>query len=168
MASDGELKPPFFGHNQIKEKQKERRGSDSDLVRNNKKYSDNSGALLDDKKRRFSQTDQIEFDQPLVVGSTNVGTVTSIPQKPRKEKMKIRDVFRKEATKIKNLYKIGTDKLQHKVVSLPVASDMNMEAKFKQGLMEGIVEKTVVKLPHRTDAETTRADSNVCIFSYVS
>lgn len=165
MAQDSDLKSKFFVHNHFKEKQKERRGSDSDLVRNNKKYSDASGVLgFDEKKRRFSQAEQIELDQPAVVGSTNVGTITNLPQKPRKDKVKVRDVFRKETSKIKNFCKMttttaGDNKTQNKVVSLPVAGDMNMEAKFKQGLLEGN-EKTVVRQPHRTDTDAIRLETN--------
>lgn len=162
MAQDSDLKSKFFVHNHFKEKQKERRGSDSDLVRNNKKSSDASSVLgFDEKKRRFSQAEQIELDQPAVVGSTNVGTITNLPQKPRKDKMKVRDVFRKEASKIKNFCKTtgGDNKTQNKVVSLPVAGEMNMEAKFKQGLLEGN-EKTVVRQPHRTDTDAIRLETS--------
>lgn len=161
LAQEGELKSKFFIHNHFKEKQKERRGSDSDLVRNNKKYSDNCGVIFDEKKRRLSQVEQIEHDQPSVVGSTNVGTITGLPQKPRKDKVKIRDVFKKDLSKTKNFCKLAGDKVQSKVVSLPVAGDMNMEAKFKQGLLEGNVEKNVVvRSHHRTDVSNALSENN--------
>lgn len=161
LAQEGELKSKFFIHNHFKEKQKERRGSDSDLVRNNKKYSDNCGVIFDEKKRRLSQVEQIEHDQPSVVGSTNVGTITGLPQKPRKDKVKIRDVFKKDLSKTKNFCKLAGDKVQNKVVSLPVAGDMNMEAKFKQGLLEGNVEKNVVvRSHHRTDVSNALSENN--------
>lgn len=160
MTQEGDLKSKFFIHNHFKEKQKERRGSDSELVRNNKKYSDNSGIQFEERKRRLSQAEQMEHGQPPVVGSTNVGTIAGLPQKPRKDKVKIRDLFKKESTKTKSFTKMTGDKLQSKVVSLPVAGDMNMEAKFKQGLLEGSTEKSVVRPPHRTDINNIVAETN--------
>lgn len=156
------MKSKFFIHNHFKEKQKERRGSDSDLIRNNKKFPDSGGVLFDEKKRRLSQTDH---DQPSIVGSTNVGTIAGLPQKPRKDKFKMRDLFKKDTSKSKSFCKIAGDKLHNKVVSLPIAGDMNMEAKFKQGLLEGNNEKNV-RTPHRTElnnvlAETSTTDNKV-------
>lgn len=170
LQQEIDLKSKFVMQNHFKEKQKERRGSDSDIVRNNKKYSEKSGVSFDEKKRRFSQAEQIELDHPPVVGSTNVGTIASLPQKPRKDKVKVRDIFRKETNKMKNFCKVTSDKIQNKVVSLPIAGDMNMEAKFKQGLLEGSIEKNVVRPPHRTDINTlgenavTETNDKVCDF----
>lgn len=72
-------------HNHYKDKQKERRGSDSDLVKTKKFLDDN--AISDDKKRRLSQSELPEDDQP-VLGSTNVGTIAGLPQKIRKDKVR--------------------------------------------------------------------------------
>lgn len=143
-------------HNHYKDKQKERRGSDSELVRNNKKFGDNCGILTDEKKRRLSQSEQLDDDHhhhhPPVLGSTNVGTIASLPQKPRKEKLKTKDIFKKDSGKNKVFSKSLSEKPQNKVVTLPTAGDMNMEAKFKQGLLEGTMDKGVPRPPHRTEA----------------
>lgn len=72
-------------HNHYKDKQKERRGSDSDLVKTKKFLDEN--AISDDKKRRLSQSELPEDDQP-VLGSTNVGTIAGLPQKIRKDKVR--------------------------------------------------------------------------------
>lgn len=167
LAQEGELKSKFFIHNHFKEKQKERRGSDSDLVRNNKKHSDDCDIIFDEKKRRLSQTEQVEHDHhhPSIVGSTNVGTIAGLPQKPRKDKIKIRDVFKKESNKIKMFSKMVGDKLQSsKLVSLPVAGDINMEAKFKQGLLEGNTEK---RSSHRTDVNNVMTDTTDKVYMYI-
>lgn len=80
-------------HNHYKEKQKERRGSDSDLVRANSRKHDANGALAgDEKRRRLSQSEgekRLTEDEavPSVLGSTNVGTVGVLPQKIRKDKV---------------------------------------------------------------------------------
>nr|XP_023022070.1 uncharacterized protein LOC111510398 [Leptinotarsa decemlineata]XP_023022071.1 uncharacterized protein LOC111510398 [Leptinotarsa decemlineata] len=150
LTQEGDLKSKFVIHNHYKEKQKERRGSDSELVRNNKKYTDSNGILCDEKKRRLSQSEQTEEDHP-VLGSTNVGTIMNLPQKPRKDKIKVKDIFKKDLSKTKIFNKNFGDKLQSKSVTLPTAGDMNMEAKFKQGLLEGTEEKGVPRPPHRTD-----------------
>ncbi|KAG5872966.1 hypothetical protein JTB14_027645 [Gonioctena quinquepunctata] len=150
LTQEGDLKSKFVIHNHYKEKQKERRGSDSELVRNTKKYIDSNGILLEEKKRRLSQSEQTEEDHP-VLGSTNVGTIMNLPQKPRKDKLKVKDVFKKDLSKNKIFNKNFVDKLQCKSVTLPTAGEMNMEAKFKQGLMEGTGEKGVPRPPHRTE-----------------
>lgn len=128
-----------------KEKLKERRGSDSELA---KKYGEVNGVLPIDKKRRLSQTEQLE---PSVLGSTNTGTVMSLTaHKPRKEKLKIKETFKnKELNRNKNFPKALV-----KQVTLPTG-EIDMEAKFKQRLLEE-PEKGVTRPPHRTEtaAET--------------
>ncbi|XP_072385877.1 uncharacterized protein [Diabrotica undecimpunctata] len=149
LTQESDLKSKFVIHNHYKDKQKERRGSDSELVKS-KKFLDGH-VIPDDKKRRLSQSEQPEEDQP-VLGSTNVGTITSLPQKVRKDKVKIKDVFKKDASKNNKLFhKNFGEKLQTKPVTLPTAGEMNMEAKFKQGLLEGTGEKGISRPPHRTE-----------------
>ncbi|KAJ8944940.1 hypothetical protein NQ318_013088 [Aromia moschata] len=161
LAQEGDLKSKFVIHNHYKEKQKERRGSDSELVRNNKRYVDTNGVVCDEKRRRLSQADHVEDDQPAVLGSTNVGTIAGLPQKPRKDKVKLKDAFKKDAIGRSKLYAKGLgDKLQVKQVTLPTAGEMNMEAKFKQGLLEGTAEKGVARPPHRTEVVNHLAVEN--------
>lgn len=149
LPQDSDLKSKFMIHNHYKEKQKERRGSDSELVKN-KKFLDGN-AIPDDKKRRLSQSEQPEEDQP-VLGSTNVGTITGLPQKLRKDKVKFKDVFKRDAIKNNKIFnKSFSEKLQTKSVTLPTAGEMNMEAKFKQGLLEGMGERGIPRPPHRTE-----------------
>lgn len=136
-----------------KEKLKERRGSDSELARSAKKYTESNGLLSGDKKRRLSQTEQLDLEpQPSVLGSTNTGTVTTLPaHKPRKEKIKIKEGFKnKEIRSSKSFSKTIGDKLV-KQVSLPTG-EIDMEAKFKQRLLEE-TEKGVPRPPHRTEPE---------------
>ncbi|CAG9813354.1 unnamed protein product [Phaedon cochleariae] len=159
LAQENDPKPKFAIHNHYKDKQKERRGSDSDLVRNNKKYLESNGAAGgEEKRRRSSQSEQQPDDGQKVLGSTNVGTITNLPQKPRKDKTKA-----KEAFKVTKMFsKSFGDKLQGKPVTLPTAGEMNMEAKFKQGLLEGTGEKGVPRPPHRTEVVNhVTADSNI-------
>lgn len=136
-----------------KEKLKERRGSDSELARSAKKYTESNGLLSSDKKRRLSQTEQLDMEpQPSVLGSTNTGTVTALPaHKPRKEKIKIKEGFKnKEIRSSKSFSKTMGDKLV-KQVSLPTG-EIDMEAKFKQRLLEE-PEKGIPRPPHRTEPE---------------
>lgn len=145
--------------NHYKEKQKERRGSDSELIKNNKRYLDTNGLAAEEKKRRLSQSEVVdkqsvaEVDEPpsVVVGSTNVGTII-MPSKPRKDKLKSKEGIKsgKEANRNKTYHKL-TDKLVGKQVALPTAGEIDMEAKFKQGLLEGSVEKGILRPPHRTE-----------------
>ncbi|CAG9762264.1 unnamed protein product [Ceutorhynchus assimilis] len=157
-------------HNHYKEKQKERRGSDSELVRANSKKHDLNGALAaEEKRRRLSQSEgdkRLEDDMvPSVLGSTNVGTVGVLPQKIRKEKIKLKDSFKiKDSNrKLYSTSKPGLNNLsmppspsdkkqqQSATIALPTAIDMDMEAKFKQSLMEGVLaEKGIPRPPHRT------------------
>ncbi|XP_057663377.1 mucin-17-like isoform X1 [Diorhabda carinulata] len=149
LSQDSDLKSKFVIHNHYKEKQKERRGSDSELVKS-KKFLDGN-AIPDDKKRRLSQSEQPEDDQP-VLGSTNVGTITGLPQKLRKDKVKFKDVFKRDTIKNNKIFnKSFGEKLQTKSVTLPTAGEMNMEAKFKQGLLEGTGERGIPRPPHRTE-----------------
>ncbi|KAF7284505.1 uncharacterized protein LOC143196148 [Rhynchophorus ferrugineus] len=150
----------FALHNHYKEKQKERRGSDSELVRAGIRKHDANGALNigDEKRRRLSQSEgerRVDDDTPTVPGSTNVGTVGVLPQKVRKDKMKIKESFKVKDLNRK-LYAAVTAKtvektLQKPAVTLPTATDVDMEAKIKQSLMEGVIgEKGVPRPPHRT------------------
>ncbi|XP_066139047.1 serine-rich adhesin for platelets-like isoform X1 [Euwallacea fornicatus] len=157
-------------HNHYKEKQKERRGSDSELVRANSKKHDANGALAsDEKRRRLSQSEgdkrlDDDVEMPSVLGSTNVGTVGVLPQKIRKDKLKLKESFKiKDSTRKffvttkaglgLNVPSSPPDKRQQQstAVSLPTAVNMDMEAKFKQSLMEGVIgEKGISRPPHRT------------------
>lgn len=131
----------------FKEKLKERRGSDSELARQAKKYSESNGIVSGDKKRRLSQTEQLDVDsQPQILGSTNTGTVTALPaHKPRKEKLKIKETFKsKDISRSKSFSKNLV-----KQVTLPTG-EIDMEAKFKQRLLED-GEKGVPRPPHRTE-----------------
>ncbi|XP_017771567.1 PREDICTED: serine-rich adhesin for platelets [Nicrophorus vespilloides] len=141
----------------FKEKLKERRGSDSELARNNKKFTDSNGVLSDEKKRRLSQTAaEDSFDLSLtsttsaasatttVLGSTNMGTMSSIAtsHKIRKDKAKLKENFKnKELNRFKSYSKNIADisprrnKQQQQLVALPTG-EIDMEAKFKQRLME--------------------------------
>lgn len=143
-----------------KEKLKERRGSDSDLARSAKKYAENNGLLSGDKKRRLSQT-ELELElQPSVLGSTNTGTIASLPtHKPRKEKLKMKESFKNKEINRNKSY----SKNLVKQVTLPTG-EIDMEAKFKQRLLEE-TEKGVPRPPHRTEAalqvtETNRIEQN--------
>ncbi|XP_050315925.1 uncharacterized protein LOC126750368 isoform X2 [Anthonomus grandis grandis] len=156
-------------HNHYKDKQKERRGSDSELVRANNKKHDANGALLgEDKRRRLSQSEgdkRLEDDVgtvtvPSVLGSTNVGTVAVLPQKLRKDKIKLKETFKIKdntrklfATSPKSSLPPSPPdkKTQQQMVALPTAIDVDMEAKFKQSLMEVVIgEKGIPRPPHRT------------------
>lgn len=77
----------------FKEKHKERRGSDSELIRTSKQPFDNLDLDSSEKKRRLSQTESSSFEsEPSVLGSTNTGTVSRFPNhKIRKEKVKIKE-----------------------------------------------------------------------------
>uniref|UniRef100_A0AAR5Q7R3 Nuclear receptor coactivator 6 TRADD-N domain-containing protein n=1 Tax=Dendroctonus ponderosae TaxID=77166 RepID=A0AAR5Q7R3_DENPD len=161
----------LHNHHYAKDKQKERRGSDSELVRLNNKRHDTNGALVsDEKRRRLSQSEgekRLNEDEvvPSVLGSTNVGTVGVLPQKIRKDKLKIKDSFKIKENNSRKIYSTPksnlnlntppspSDKKQQTTVpvSLPTALDMDMEAKFKQSLMEGVIgEKGIPRPPHRT------------------
>lgn len=167
LTQEADAKSKFTIHNHYKEKQKERRGSDSELVRNSKKYSDSNGIACDEKKRRLSQAEQLDEEKPPILGSTNIGTIAGLPQKPRKDKVKIKESFKKDTARNKMFAKSFGDKMQAKQVALPTAGEMNMEAKFKQGLLEGTAEKGVPRPPHRTEvvnhltAETNNRTENV-------
>ncbi|XP_060536751.1 uncharacterized protein LOC132708423 isoform X1 [Cylas formicarius] len=171
LTEESDLKSKYSIVNHYKDKQKERRGSDSELVRTSKKHVDANGALVTDQKkmRRLSQSegevanktiDELPPQLPVVLGSTNVGTVVSLPQKIRKEKVKLKEGFKSKDLNRKlypssklNLTSV-VDKLHPKqqLVSLPTAVDVDMEAKFKQSLMEGAIgEKGVARPPHRTE-----------------
>lgn len=143
-----------------KEKLKERRGSDSELARSTKKYTENNGLLSGDKKRRLSQT-ELELElQPSILGSTNTGTIASLPtHKPRKEKIKTKESFKSKEINRNKSY----SKNLVKQVALPTG-EIDMEAKFKQRLLEE-TEKGVPRPPHRTEAalqvtETNRIEQN--------
>ncbi|GJQ85533.1 putative RNA binding protein [Trypoxylus dichotomus] len=142
-----------------KEKLKERRGSDSELARANKKQNnENNGILSVDKKRRLSQTEERNHEsQTSVLGSTNTGTVSAISaHKMRKDKLKLKDSF-KALNRHKSYSKNIAEKLASKQVPLPTG-DLDMEAKFKQRLLEE-PERIVPKIPHRT--ETAHQDNGV-------
>ncbi|KRT82121.1 hypothetical protein AMK59_3368 [Oryctes borbonicus] len=143
-----------------KEKLKERRGSDSELARANKKHGESNGILLVDKKRRLSQTEERNHEsQTSVLGSTNTGTVSGISaHKMRKDKLKLKDSFKcKDLNRHKSYSKNMAEKLASKQVPLPTG-DLDMEAKFKQRLLEE-PERIVPKIPHRT--ETVHQDNGV-------
>lgn len=138
---------------QFKEKQKERRGSDSEVVKTNKKSIDNNGAISEEKRRRLSQSDSL-IETAEVPGSTNIGTMVGL-LKPRKEKAKSREPNRTNKT-----YKTLTEKFT-KQVSLPTGDVDHMEAKFKQRLLEGISRPLPIenfpRSPHRTTEQTVPA-----------
>lgn len=155
-------------HNHYKEKQKERRGSDSELVRSGKKHDANGALMPDDKRRRLSQSesdskrlddDQEEATTPSILGSTNVGTVAVLPQKIRsKDKVKLKE--RKLFAASKASLGMGNpasppDRRSQQAIALPTAVDLDMEAKFKQSLMEDVVigDKGIPRPPHRTVVE---------------
>lgn len=121
-----------------KEKLKERRGSDSELANSAMLvwYKDCHNMVQSDKKRRLSQTEErnLEMMQPMVLGSTNTGTVSTLANhKNRKEKFKAKDNFKsKDINRYKTFTKI--DKSTKQVV-LPTG-EIDMEAKFKQRLLE--------------------------------
>lgn len=128
-------------HNYIsKEKEKERRGSDSELSKSNKRFLDSNGINSEDKKRRLSQSDSVESTE--VPGSTNIGTMVGLP-KPRKEKIKNRELNRNKSYS-KNL----AEKIAKQQINLP-SVELDMEMKIKQRLLEG-----VNRLPHRIDPTT--------------
>lgn len=128
-------------HNYIsKDKEKERRGSDSDLCKSSKKFLDSNGISSEDKKRRLSQSDGVESTE--VLGSTNIGTVVGLP-KPRKEKVKNRELNRNKSYS-KNL----AEKIAKQQINLP-SVEIDMESKIKQRLLEG-----VNRIPHRIDQTT--------------
>lgn len=139
-----------------KEKLKERRGSDSELARSTKKYNENNGLLSGDKKRRLSQTEQLELElQTSILGSTNTGTIASLPtHKPRKEKTKIKETFK---NKEMNRNKSFSKNLVKQVV-LPTG-EIDMEAKFKQRLLEE-TEKGVPRPPYRTETALQTMENN--------
>lgn len=146
MAFDVHNNAPHY-----KDKQKERRGSDSELARANMKFIDGNGMISVEKKRRLSQSEiSNEVNRPVVLGSTNIGTIAGLPQKPRKDKSKMKDGFKsKELIRSKNFTKAVGDNFSNQVV-LPTG-EIDMEAKFKQRLMEGC-EKGISRPPHRTEA----------------
>ena len=136
----------------FKEKMKERRGSDSELARSNKKHADTNGILMGDKKRRLSQTeDRSPESQPSVLGSTNTGTISALSaHKPRKDKFKLKESFK--SNKDLNRYKMYSKNIVDilsKQVTLPIG-DVDMEAKFKQRLMED-QDRMAPRIPHRTE-----------------
>jgi hypothetical protein len=150
---DSDVMSKLIIHNSThyKEKQKERRGSDSELSRANMKFADSNGIISVEKKRRLSQSEaSSDAERPPILGSTNVGTIAGLPQKTRKDKNKIKDGFKsKELIRSKNFSKGLGDKFT-KQVALPTG-EIDMEAKFKQRLMEG-TEKGIPRPPHRTEA----------------
>ncbi|KAJ3648653.1 hypothetical protein Zmor_020441 [Zophobas morio] len=150
---DSDLISKLVIHNSThyKEKQKERRGSDSELSRANLKFVDSNGIISVEKKRRLSQSEAgMEMVEPPILGSTNVGTIAGLPQKPRKDKSKIKDVFKsKDVMRSKSFTKACLGEKFTKQVALPTG-EIDMEAKFKQRLMEG-TEKGIPRPPHRTD-----------------
>ncbi|KAF5291311.1 hypothetical protein FQA39_LY03462 [Lamprigera yunnana] len=131
---------------------KERRGSDSEVSHSAKRYTESNGILPSDKKRRLSHTDPVDTESPqlFVLGSTNTGTVATLPiQKPRKEKIKCKDSCKsKELNRNKSFVKNLPDKMLSQI-SLPTG-EIDMEAKFKQRLLEDS-EKGVPRPPHRTE-----------------
>ncbi|KAK9709906.1 putative nucleic acid-binding region [Popillia japonica] len=139
-----------------KEKLKERRGSDSELARANKKHSESNGILSVDKKRRLSQTEERNYESQTtsVLGSTNTGTVSGISaHKIRKDKLKLKDSFKcKDLNRHKSYSKNIAEKLA-KQVPLPTG-DLDMEAKFKQRLLEEPERIVPNKIPHRTEDNT--------------
>lgn len=150
---DSDLISKLVIHNSThyKEKQKERRGSDSELSRANLKFVDSNGIISVEKKRRLSQSEAgMEMVEPPILGSTNVGTIAGLPQKPRKDKSKVKDVFKsKDVMRSKSFTKACLGEKFTKQVALPTG-EIDMEAKFKQRLMEG-TEKGIPRPPHRTD-----------------
>lgn len=153
-------------HNHYKEKQKERRGSDSELVRTGKKHDANGALIPEDKRRRLSQSesdskrledDPEEATTPSILGSTNVGTVAVLPQKIRskdKVKLKERKLFAasKAGLGMSNPGSPPDGGRRQQAIALPTAVDLDMEAKFKQSLMEDVVigDKGIPRPPHRT------------------
>lgn len=126
-----------------KEKLKERRGSDSELVKINSISGNtgNNGLLNNYKKRRLSQSSELEESldprdsiMP-VLGSTNTGTVSSISNhKQRKFKLKDLSIRMRDASRFKSYNMKTIDKMKQTVV-LPTG-EIDMEAKFKQRLLE--------------------------------
>lgn len=150
IQDNADLMSKLVVHN-YKDKQKERRGSDSDLTRANMKFYDSNGIISVEKKRRLSQSEITNdmIDRPPILGSTNIGTITGLPQKIRKDKNKIKEAFKsKELPRSKTFTKSLGEKFS-KQVSLPTG-EIDMEAKFKQRLLEG-TEKGVPRPPHRTE-----------------
>lgn len=154
-----------------KEKLKERRGSDSDLIPHSTSipvwYNDYNLVQSADGKRRLSQTEDVNMDgQPAVLGSTNTGTVCPVllNHKNRKEKNKIKENFK---SKDLNRYKSFTSKIDKSIkqVILPTG-EIDMEAKFKQRLLEETDKSTtlhqVVRQQQQQDnlatEKTSRAD----------
>lgn len=130
----------------FKEKHKERRGSDSELIRSSKQPFDNIDLDSTEKKRRLSQTDGSNLDsQPSILGSTNTGTVSRFPtHKIRKEKLKVKENTKsKEINKYKSHSKVVVDGLS-KQVTLPTG-EIDMEAKIKQRLLEEPVNSTYIQ-----------------------
>ncbi|XP_044746858.1 uncharacterized protein LOC123308314 isoform X2 [Coccinella septempunctata] len=129
-------------HNYIsKDKEKERRGSDSELSKSSKKFLESNGVNSEDKKRRLSQSDCVESTE--VPGSTNIGTMVGLP-KPRKEKVKNRELNRNKSYS-KNL----AEKIAKQQINLS-SVEIDMESKIKQRLLEG-----VNRIPHRIDQTTS-------------
>lgn len=137
----------------LKEKLKERRGSDSEIVHTLQPYHPY-------KKRRFSHTDQ--DDQPFVLGSTNTGTVAALPPLPS-QKLK-REKFKSKTKESSNLVKqasknhVKNNDLSGggKQVVLPTG-EIDMEAKFKQRLLETTDSDTPVSSPRRTEGSQKAA-----------
>lgn len=146
---DSDLISKLAIHNNYKEKQKERRGSDSELTRANLKFVDSNGIISVEKKRRLSQSEPGLESEPPILGSTNIGTIAGLPQKSRKDKTKIKDLFKnKDIARNKNFTKSLGEKFT-KQVTLPTG-EIDMGAKFKQSMMEG-TEKGIPRPPHRTE-----------------
>lgn len=136
--------------NHFKEKHKERRGSDSELVRASRQSIENSDSDAAERKRRLSQTEEACGTwQPLVVGSTNTGTISNLPNlKTRKEKVKLKENFKsKEMKLIKPHPKI---EMGNNSILLPVG-EIDIEAKIKQRLLEDTVSTTPYNIQNRTE-----------------
>lgn len=123
--------------------------------------------MPDDKRRRLSQSEsdskRLEDDcgeeatTPSILGSTNVGTVAVLPQKIRskdKVKLKERKLFAasKASMGMSNPGSPPDSGRRQQAIALPTAVDLDMEAKFKQSLMEDMVigDKGIPRPPHRT------------------
>ncbi|XP_044263319.1 uncharacterized protein LOC123010471 [Tribolium madens] len=146
---DSDLISKLVIHNNYKEKQKERRGSDSELTRANLKFVDSNGITSVEKKRRLSQSEPGLESEPPILGSTNIGTIASLPQKSRKDKSKVNEMFKsKDVVRTKSFSKSLGEKFT-KQVALPTG-EIDMGAKFKQSMMEG-TEKGIPRPPHRTE-----------------
>ncbi|CAH0551160.1 unnamed protein product [Brassicogethes aeneus] len=151
FEQDNDLKKKFMIHCIFKEKQGQH--SESDILRgNNKHYIENNINI--EEASRISQIEHSHIDQLQVLGSTNVGTITSLPQKPRKDKLKSKEVFKIKDSNRNKCYSLkNTFEKINKHVALPTTAEIDMEAKFKQGLLEG--QKGFSKPLHRTEVHLT-------------